>query len=115
MKDDPGRLQDILEAIVRIEAHLAGGREEFLENELLQVWAVHHLQRIGEAASRLSEDLRRAHAEVPWAKIVGMRNILIHDYLAIDLDIVWVAVERDLPVLKGQVQLILEQLTKPPE
>ena len=109
MKDDSGRLQDILEAIEKIETHLAGRREEFLANELLQVWAVHHLQIVGEGASRLSEDLRRTHPEVPWPKLVGMRNVLIHDYLAIDLDIVWVAVERDLPVLKGQIQAILVQ------
>jgi uncharacterized protein with HEPN domain len=65
------------------------------------------LQIIGEAASKLSADLRTAHPEVPWSRIIGMRNVLIHDYLAIDIDIVWTAVERDLPQLRGQIQAVL--------
>ena len=67
----------------------------------------HHLQIIGEAASKLSADLRIAHPEVPWPRIVGMRNVLIHDYLGIDIDIVWAAVERDLPPLRVQIQAVL--------
>jgi len=74
------------------------------------VWAVYHLQVIGEAASKLSDDLVKAHPEVPWSRVVGMRNVLIHDYLAIDVDIVWVAVERDLPLLRPQVQALLKGL-----
>jgi uncharacterized protein with HEPN domain len=111
MRDDAGRVQDILEAIEKIESQLEGGREVFIGSELLHVWAVHHLQIIGEAASRLSNVFKQAHPEIPWAKIIGMRNVLIHDYTAIDLDIVWVAVERDLPALKRQVQALQEDLT----
>jgi uncharacterized protein with HEPN domain len=77
-------------------------------DELVQVWTVHHLQIIGEAARALSPAYRQAHPEVPWARIIAMRNILVHDYFAVDLEEVWSAVEQDLPVLKRQVMALLQ-------
>ena len=68
---------------------------------------VHHLQIIGEAVRSLSETLRQSNPEVPWAQIRAMRNILVHEYFDVDLEEVWVTVERDLPRLKGTVQHIL--------
>ncbi len=76
---------------------------------------VHHLQIIGEAARSLSETLRQSHPEVPWAQIGAMRNILVHEYFDVDLEEVWVTVERDLPSLKGTLQHILAQLASDPE
>ena len=64
MRDDQQRLKDILEAIERIQRRAGTDREEFERNELLQVWIVHHLQIIGEAASRVSDELRTRHPEV---------------------------------------------------
>jgi uncharacterized protein with HEPN domain len=110
MKDDAGRLRDMLEAIDKIALHVGGRRVEFESNELLQVWAVYHLQVVGEAASRISRELLEAHPEVPWSRIVAMRNIIVHDYLSVDMDIVWRAVERDLPPLKKQLQSVLKDL-----
>ncbi len=110
MNDDAGRLVDMLEAIDKITLRLGGGREEFDTNELLQVWAVYHLQVIGEAAGRVSRDLVQRHPQVPWARLVAMRNIIVHDYLSVDMDIVWQAAVRDLPPLKQQLQSILKDL-----
>lgn len=103
MRDDRERLRDILEAVERIERYAAKGRDAFERDELIQVWIVHHLQLVGEAARALSEDFRAAHPEIPWSQIVGMRNILVHNYFGIDTEIVWAAVERDLPALKAQI------------
>jgi hypothetical protein len=64
---------------------------------------VHHLEIIGEACRGLSTELKGRHPEVPWSAIVGMRNILVHDYFGINLDEVWSAVERDLPTLHEQI------------
>lgn len=84
------------------------GREAFERDELIQVWVVYHLQLIGEAARGLGQPFRTAHPEIPWAEIVAMRNILVHDYSRIDQDEVWATVERDLPRLKQAVQAILD-------
>lgn len=114
MKDDRERLLDMQEAIGRIERYAAAGREHFDRDELIQVWVIHHLQLIGEAARAVSPALRENRPEVPWSKITGMRNILVHHYFGIDLDIVWSVVERELPSLKTQVEAMLEEAAPPP-
>jgi uncharacterized protein with HEPN domain len=88
MRRDEDRLLDILEAIERIRRHTTGGREVFEADELVQTWVVHHLQIVGEAASRLSEEATDATPEVPWRAIIGMRNILVQGYFHVDLEAV---------------------------
>ena len=100
MRDPKERLRDILEAISQIERYSARGRDAFFQDELIQVWMIHHLQIIGEAAARLGRDFHQAHSQIPWSQIVAMRNILIHEYFGVDLEEVWATVERDLPNLK---------------
>lgn len=99
MREDQERLSDILEAIERIEKYATKGKYEFEREELIQNWMIYHLQVIGEAASRLSDEFRKQHPAIPWSKIIGMRNILVHHYFEIDTAIVWAAVEHDLPAL----------------
>jgi uncharacterized protein with HEPN domain len=103
-------LQDILEAVERIERYAKRGREAFERDELVQTWVVHHLQIIREAARGLSDALKTAHSEVPWPQIVAMRNVLVHAYFGVDADEVWSAVERDLPQLKRNVVAILKEM-----
>ena len=110
MRDDRVYLLDILEAIERIEKYTAQGREAFEVDELIQTWVVHHIQIIGEATRKLSQDLRIHYSEVPWTQIMAMRNILVHDYFRIDLDEVWLVIEGDIPVLKERVEFILKEL-----
>ena len=107
MKRDRQRLEDILEAIERLEKYASGGRDSFDRDELVQTWIGHHLQIIGEAVRGLSEEVRSVHPDVPWAQIAAMRNILVHDYFGIDLEEVWAAVARDVPALKVKVAAIL--------
>jgi uncharacterized protein with HEPN domain len=107
MKSDRERLADISEAIERIERYRERGRQEFASDELLQTWVVHHLQIIGEAVGRLSDSLKANHPEIPWREIVAMRNILVHDYFAVDVEEVWNVVENDLPGLKVKIDPIL--------
>ena len=108
MRTDQERLEDILEAIERIEKYAAQGPARFQSDELIQNWITHHIQIIGEACRALSPGLQKNHPEVPWAEIVGMRHILVHDYFGIDLVEVWKAVERDLPVLKSKIKTLLQ-------
>jgi uncharacterized protein with HEPN domain len=108
MRSDRERLLDILEAIEKIEQRIGQDRAAFNADPLLQVWVVHHLQIIGEAANRLSNDFLTRHPEISWGKLIGMRHVLVHGYFEIDLEIVWKAVEQDVPALKSQIQRILE-------
>ena len=110
MRDDRERLLDVQEAIDRIEEHTASDRALFDQDRLVQTWVIHHLQIIGEAVRSLSEEIKSAHAEVNWSKIIGMRNILVHHYFGIDKDVVWAVVESDLPKLKQSVEHMLHEL-----
>ncbi len=85
MRDDCGRLQDILDAIKRVERYAKQGRPVFEEDELVHTWMIHHIQIIGEAASQLSAGFRKTHQHVPWPQIIKMRHVLVYDYLGIDL------------------------------
>lgn len=107
MREDRVRLQDVLEAIEKIERYANQGRQVFDNDEMLQVWVVYHLQILGEAIRQVSPAVQAQYPQVPWSQIIGMRNILVHDYFGIDLDIVWAVVERDLPRLKPQIKTIL--------
>jgi len=109
MRNARERLLDILEAIERIDRYAVRGRETFERDELIQNWTTHQLQIIGEAAARITPDLRENHPEVPWRQIIGMRNVLTHGYFDIDLDIVWSVVERDLGKLRSQVEAIVSE------
>lgn len=109
MRDDRERLLDIQEAIERIEKYAGRDRETFEQDELIQTWVLHHLQIIGEAVRALSPELTQKHSEVAWSKIVGMRNILVHNYFSIDAAIVWAVIENDLPVLKQQISELLDK------
>jgi uncharacterized protein with HEPN domain len=114
MRDNRERLQDILEAIAQIEKYAIQGREVFDSDELVQTWIVHHLQIVGEAASKVSDALRERHSELPWSEIIAMRNILVHDYFGVDLEEIWSAVEHDLPDLKPKIEAILQELGEKP-
>lgn len=109
MRRDQERLLDILEAIGKIEQRVSRNRDIFADDEMQQVWVIHHLQIIGEAAHGLSQEFRAKHPHIPWEQIIGMRHVLVHGYFEIDLDIVWAVVEKDLPPLKAGIQAILER------
>jgi uncharacterized protein with HEPN domain len=114
VRDPKERLRDILDAIAKIERYAARGRQAFEKDELIQNWFVRHLQIIGEAAYALPDDVRDQQPDIPWTQIIGMRHILVHDYFVIDTDIVWDAVEQDLPDLKTKVEGLLRKLEKTP-
>lgn len=102
MREDREKLIEMIEVVERIARYAQRGREAFDQDELVQIWIVHHLQLIGEAARSLSSAFRDHHEEIPWCQIIGMRNILIHHYFAIDVEAVWSVVETHLPLLKRQ-------------
>ncbi len=108
MKDDRLYLVHIVECITRIHDYTAPGRAEFLRSTLIQDAVMRNLQILTESSQRVSEELKADHPGVDWRAMAGFRNVLVHDYLSIDLAIVWNVIERDLPGLKRQIQAILD-------
>jgi uncharacterized protein with HEPN domain len=111
VRDDAGRLQDILDSIRRIQERISGGRQSFDGDEMLQVWVVYHLQIIGEAARSTSPALRAAHPEISWTNVIAMRNLLVHEYFGVDLEEVWSTVVNDLPLLRRDVEAMLGKVS----
>jgi uncharacterized protein with HEPN domain len=109
MRNDRERLLDIKEAVENIKKYSVKGRSTFEKEELVQNWIIHHLQIIGEAAVKISDDFQEQHPNIPWLKIIGMRNILVHDYFRIDINAVWAVVENDIPQLEQQIELFLRE------
>jgi len=109
VRDDRERLLDILDAIKGIEKYARRGEAAFRHDELVQNWMVRHLEVIGEAARALSEGLRARYVAIPWSDIIDMRNVLVHQYFGIDLDLVWQVVSTDVPDLKRRVTAILDE------
>lgn len=109
-------LTDILEAADNIAEFVSGTEaESFRKSELLRSAVVHKLSVIGEAAARLSDEVRNRNPQVPWPQIIAFRNILVHAYFGIDWDVVWEAAIHRCPVLKEQVARILVAESGPPE
>ena len=109
MRDPRERLRDIPDAIAKIEHYAARGREVFEQDELIQTWVLYHIQLVREAA-QLGRSFHDSHPELPWAQIVAMRNVLVHEYFGVDLQEVWRTVEKDLPVLKQQIEALVKRL-----
>ena len=114
MRDDRSRLNDIREALEKIDRYTSRGKESFFSDELVQVWVIHHLQMIGEAANGISMVTRERYPAIPWGKIIGLRNILVHHYFAINAQEIWAVVEQDIPPLRSAVHRILDKMTKKP-
>lgn len=105
---DPSYLTDILEAARLIRSFVEGvSKERFDESPLIQSAVIRQMEIIGEATKRLSEPFRAAHPNVPWKKISGMRDILIHAYDHVDLDEVWNAAQTSIPELIERITPLL--------
>jgi uncharacterized protein with HEPN domain len=84
--------------------------EQFERSRLVQDAVMREITIIGEAARHISSSLREANPEIPWSSIIGMRNILIHEYFEIDVPEVWKTVQVDLPVLKMQLSQVVRSM-----
>jgi len=113
VKGDRLYLISIIESAERITQYVRDGRDAFMASSLIQDATIRNFETIGEAARHVSTELRRAHPEIPWREVVGFRDVLIHDYLRVDVDEVWNIVESDLPELKQKLAAILASL--PPD
>ena len=108
MKDDRVYLRHILDCIRRVEEDTAGGKDAFLSSHTLQDAVLRNLQTMTESTQRLSESTKEHHPEIEWRQIAAFRNVLVHDYLGIDLERVWEITRHDVPALKATVLSMLE-------
>lgn len=111
MKSDKIYLQHILEMLGRIELATAGGKDAFVVSTLHQDAVLRNLHTVTETTQRLSADLKVAHPEIEWATLSAFRNVLVHDYLGIDMKVVWSVVTTDLPGFKAKISKILSDLS----
>lgn len=102
-------LRDILAACDNILDFVGDMKYESFAGDKKTISAVlRELSVIGEAARKVTDDFRENHSDIPWEKIFGMRNKLIHDYMGVQLPIVWQTVQDDIPLLKNLVSLSLD-------
>lgn len=107
MKDDRVYLLHIRDAIDQIFEYITADKAQFLEDRKTQDAVARNLEIIGEAVKRLSPALRAAQPEIPWKRIAGTRDKMIHDYFGVDWNLVWQVVEKELPALAAKVRAML--------
>ncbi len=111
MRDISFYVKDILECIERIQEYV-GNRsyEEFTQDVKVTDAVIRRLEIIGEASKYIPKDIRAKHSEIPWRKIIGMRNRITHAYFSVDYRITWRIIKEELPELKPQIQRILKEI-----
>jgi uncharacterized protein with HEPN domain len=97
-------LQDILESIADIESFTAGvDFESFRRNREKVLAVVKSIEILGEAVKKVPNDIRSQYPQIPWRAIAGMRDVLVHEYWGIDVNVVWATVQEGLPSLKAVI------------
>ena len=98
-KDNSIYIEHMLDCILRIDEYVES-KEQFYSSRLVQDAVVRNLQVMSESSQRLAEEIKQRYPDIPWKEISGFRNILVHDYLGVDLDVIWSVVEQELPSLQ---------------
>lgn len=112
---DNARIKHIYDAILEIELYLKNvSYDIFSSNSMMQYACVKQLEIIGEAANHLTPHFKKLYSEIPWREIIGLRNILIHEYFGIDTKIVWDIINTDIVSMKTQIKKIIDQIEPKP-
>ncbi|RJQ54782.1 MAG: DUF86 domain-containing protein [Actinobacteria bacterium] len=109
MKDDRLYLVHIQECIERIERYTADGKDAFFADEKTQDAVLRNLQTLAESSQLLADSVKAEAPAIDWRGIAGFRNVLVHEYLGVDLKRVWDVVEQDLPALRREIDALLRR------
>ena len=93
-------------ALKSIAEYGSVGHDAFIADAMRQDAVICRLGVLGEAAKRVSEEFRMAHPEIPWRHMAGLRDVLVHNYFGVDLEILWGIIERELPELRRKIQTL---------
>ena len=110
MRADRLRLLDAIEQIELISSFSEQGREAFFHDLIVQSAVLHRVALLGEACRGVSPELREAHPEILWRQIIAFRNVVIHEYFGIDLELVWAIVVEHIATLRAQLNSVLDSL-----
>jgi len=103
-------LEDILEAISKIEEFVKGmDLEQFKKDDKTASAVLRKLEIIREAAKNIPPKVKEKHFDIPWKRMAGLRNIVIHGYFGVDTEIIWKIITENLPELKPRIEKILEE------
>lgn len=104
-------LLHILESIERIEKFIKNvSQEKFMHEEKTQDATIRRIEIIGEATKNLSKIFKNKHPEIKWAKIISMRNVIVHEYFGIDLKRTYKIIKEDIPDFKNKISVILKEM-----
>ena len=109
MKDDGLYLVNMKESIDKILSYAQGGWDQFMSSPMEQDAVIRNFEILGEASKRVSKELKEKTPNIPWKKIGGLRDVLIHDYDVIDLEEVWKIVQQNIPGLKKSVEILISE------
>jgi len=107
MNRDQTYVNQILEAINKIQEYTKEGRDFFYETVIIQDAVIRNIEIIGEVSKRVSDGFKEHHDNVPWRKMAGIRDVLIHDYDSIDMSIVWNVISMELPKIRSILSKIV--------
>jgi uncharacterized protein with HEPN domain len=109
-KEDLIYLKHVRDSVLAIEEYISrGGKELYDKDRAIQMAVIKELEIVGEACRHVSPEFRQRYPQIPWSAIVGTRDKLVHDYMGVDLERVWLMAAIKVPELKGQILEILER------
>ena len=101
------------DCLQRILEYTGGERAGFVASRKVQDAVVRNLQTLAESSQRLSEETKATEPQIPWRNLAGFRNVIVHGYLGIDVEAVWLVVEQDVPVLAQAIARLARSLDAP--